>query len=86
MYIAHDGPADEHILDRTEVRVLEVVDDGDVFELDVEKLVDRFQGARDLNVVLEFHGDRVVDEGFEKTVHRRKGKVTRRISRSSRRS
>lgn len=37
-----------------------------VIELDVEVLVDAFQRAADGDVVLEFDGDFVVDEGLEK--------------------
>lgn len=68
MHVAHDGAAQKHILDCAQVRVLEVVDDRDVVELDVEILVDRLERARDLDVVFEFHRDGVVDEGFEEAV------------------
>jgi hypothetical protein len=47
------------------VRVLELVDDGDVLELDVEELVHALEGSADGDVVLELDGDLVVDEGFE---------------------
>lgn len=39
------------------VRVLEVVHDGDIVELDVEVLVDALQGSADRNVILELHRD-----------------------------
>lgn len=39
-----------------------------VVELDVQVLIDAFQGAADGNVVLEFNGNFVVDEGLEKAV------------------
>jgi hypothetical protein len=39
------------------VRVLEVVQNGDIVELDVEVLVDALQGSTDRNVILELHGD-----------------------------
>lgn len=37
------------------MRVLEVVQDGNVVELDVEVLVDALQGSTDRNVILELH-------------------------------
>lgn len=45
--------------------VLELLDDGDVVELDVEILVDALQRASELDVVFELDRDLVVDEGFE---------------------
>jgi hypothetical protein len=50
------------------VRVLELLEDLDVVELDVEVLVDALEDAADLDVVLELDGDLVVDEGFEEAV------------------
>lgn len=47
------------------MRVLDLVDDGDVVELDVEVLVDALERAADLDVVLELDGDRRVDERLE---------------------
>ena len=50
-----------------QVRVLELLQDLDIIELDVEVLVDALQGPPDLNVILELDGDLVVDEGLEET-------------------
>lgn len=47
------------------MRVLELLDDLDVVELDVEVLVDALEDAADLDVVLELDRDLVVDEGLE---------------------
>ena len=47
------------------MRVLQVVDDADVVQLDVEVLVDALERAADLDVVLELDGDLVVDQGLE---------------------
>lgn len=47
------------------MRVLDLVDDGDIVELDVEVLVDALERAADLDVVLELDGDRRVDERLE---------------------
>ena len=47
------------------MRVLELLEDLDVVELDVEVLVDALEDAADLDVVLELDGDLVVDQGFE---------------------
>lgn len=45
--------------------VLELIDNLDVVELDIEVLVDALEDALELNVVLEFDRDLVVDEGLE---------------------
>lgn len=47
------------------MRILELLHDLDVVELDVEVLVDALEHAADLYVVLELDRDLVVDEGFE---------------------
>lgn len=52
------------------MRVLELLDDLDVVELDVEVLVHALQRAADLDVVLELDRDLVVDERFEETARR----------------
>lgn len=66
--VADDAAADEDVLDGAEVRVLDLLLDRDVVELDVEVLVDRLEGARDLDVVLELDGDGLVDQGLEEAV------------------
>lgn len=48
----------EDILDAAEMRVFELVQHGDVVELDVEVLVDGLEGAADGDVVLELDGYR----------------------------
>lgn len=48
--------------------VLELLDDGDVVELDVEELVDALEGAADRDVILELDRDFVVDERLEEAV------------------
>lgn len=65
MDVAHDTAADEDVLDRAQVRVAQLLGHGDVFQLDVEVLVDRLERTRDLDVVLELDGDGVVDERLE---------------------
>lgn len=65
MDVADDGPADEDVLDGAEVGVAQLLVDRDVVELDVEILVDGFQRARHLDVVLELDGDGLVDQGLE---------------------
>lgn len=49
-----------------EVRVLDLLHDLDVVKLDVEVLIHALEGSLELDVVLELHGDLVVDEGLEK--------------------
>lgn len=66
--VSHDGTADEHVLDGAEVGVPQLLVDRDVVELDVEVLVDRLEGARHLDVVLELDGDGLVDEGLEEAM------------------
>ncbi len=51
-----------------QMRVLELLDDGDVVELDVEELVHALEGAAELDVVLELDCDFVVDERLEEAV------------------
>jgi len=50
------------------VGIFQLLDDGDVLELDVEVLVDALEDAADLNVVLELDCDLMVDEGFEEAI------------------
>lgn len=47
------------------MRVLDLLDDGDVVELDVEVLVHALEGAAELDVVLELDGHLMVDEGLK---------------------
>ena len=61
MHVPYDRAPYEHVLDRAQVRILEVLNHRDVVQLDVEVLVDRFEGAADLDIVLELDGDFVVD-------------------------
>lgn len=65
MYVSHNRTSDEDILDAAEVGVFELVEHGDVVELDVEVLVDGFQGAADGDVVLELDGYGMVCEGLK---------------------
>lgn len=51
-----------------QVRILELVDDLDVVELDVEILVHALERAAQLDVVLELHRDLVVNQRLEKAV------------------
>lgn len=68
MDVADDGAADEDVLDGAEVGVSQLLVDRDVVELDVEVLVDGFERARHLDVVLELDGDGLVDEGLEEAL------------------
>lgn len=49
------------------MRILELLDDLDVIELDVEVLVHALENALELDVVFQLHGDLVVDERLEET-------------------
>lgn len=70
MHISHRAPADKHVLDgiqvRPAVRALRLarrrrrhrrIAHGDVFQLDVEELVDGFQAPGEEEVILELDGD-----------------------------
>ncbi len=48
--------------------VLHLFHHGNVIELDVKILVDRFQCASYLDIVLELDGDFVVDQGLEEAI------------------
>lgn len=50
------------------MRVLELLNYLYIIQLDVEKLVHRFQGAFDRDIILEFDSDFVIHKGFEKAV------------------
>lgn len=47
--------------------ILELLNHRDLIKLDVEILIDALQNAADLDVILEFDRDLVVDECFEET-------------------
>ncbi|KAL8665556.1 MAG: hypothetical protein Q9168_007668, partial [Polycauliona sp. 1 TL-2023] len=40
----------------------------DIIQLDIEELINGFEGPFDGDVILQLDGDFVVDEGFEETV------------------
>jgi hypothetical protein len=48
-----------------QMRILQLLNDGDVVKLDVEVLVDALERAAELDVVLELDGDLMVDERLE---------------------
>jgi hypothetical protein len=51
-----------------EVRVVEFVQDLDVLKLDVEELINGFEGSFNCDVVLEFDGDFMVHKSLEEAV------------------
>jgi len=57
VYITHNGTPNEYVFDTAEMRVFELLEHGDVVELDVQILVDGFEGAADRDVILELHSD-----------------------------
>lgn len=52
------------------MRVFIQIEDVDIIELDVEVLVDGFQGATDADVIFQLDGDGLVREGFEEAVEK----------------
>lgn len=65
MHVPHDTAADKDVLHAAQMRVFELVEDGDVVQFDVEVLVDGFEGPADGDVVFELDGQHVVGERFE---------------------
>lgn len=59
-----------------QMRVLELLYHLNIVELDVQVLINRFQRAFDLNVVLELYGDFVVDQGLEEAVCEMRGQLS----------
>lgn len=53
------------------MRVLVQVEDVDIIELDVQVLVDGFEGAADADIVFELDGHGLVCEGLEEAAGRR---------------
>lgn len=51
-----------------QMRIFQLLQHLDIIQLDVQELVDGFEGAFDGDVVFELDGDLVVDEGFEEAV------------------
>ena len=47
------------------MRILQLLHDLYIIELDIKELVNRFKNAFDRDIVLEFNGDFMVDEGLE---------------------
>lgn len=52
------------------MRILELLHNLDIIQLDVEVLIDALERAADLNVVLELDSDLVVDERLEEAARR----------------
>lgn len=50
------------------MRIFVQVEDIDIVELDVQVLVDGFEGAADADVVFQLDSDGLIGEGFEETV------------------
>lgn len=58
--IPHHTTTNKHILYGRQVRVFIQIQDVHIVQLNVQVLVDGFEGAADANVVLEFDGHRLV--------------------------
>ena len=54
-----------------QMRILQLLQHLDIIQLYIQELIDGFEGAFDGDVVFEFDGYFVVDEGFEETVYER---------------
>jgi len=50
-----------------QMRILQLFHHLYIIELDVEILIDRFQGSANLDIILELDGDFVIDQGLEET-------------------
>jgi hypothetical protein len=54
-----------------QMRVLHLIEHLHILQLDVQVLIDALERSADRDVVFQFYGDFVVDEGFEEAVRRR---------------
>lgn len=68
MNVSYDGSTDEHILCRAQMRPPDLIHRLCVVQLDVQVLVHALECAADLDFVLEFDGDFVLDERFEEAI------------------
>lgn len=68
VHVSHHRTTDEDVLDRTEVRVFQFVQDHNVVEFDVEVLVDGLEGAPDGDVVFQLDRDGLLGECLEEAV------------------
>ena len=50
------------------MRILQLLHDLNIIELDIKELIDGFKDAFNGDVIFELDGDFVVDEGFEEAV------------------
>jgi hypothetical protein len=67
MNVSYDGSTDEHILCRAQMRPPDLIHRLCVVQLDVQVLVHALQCATDLDFILEFDSDLVLDERLEET-------------------
>jgi len=65
MDISYHAAPYEDVLDRAQVWVFNLLDDGDALQLDVQKLVDALECAADRDIILKLDGDFVVDKSLE---------------------
>ena len=59
------------------MRVFQFLNHGDVIQLYVQVLIDRFQRPAELDVVLKLYGDLVVNQSLEETIP---GGASQRVS------
>ena len=50
------------------MRIFDLIHHFNIIELDVQELIDGFEGAADGDVILELDRDLMVDEGFEEAI------------------
>ena len=65
MHVSHHAASNENVLHTAKMRVLGLVENGNVVKFNVEILIDGFESATDADVVFEFDCDGVGGEGFE---------------------
>lgn len=75
MDVTHDRATDEDVLDRAEMGVFQFIQNHHVVELDVEVLVDGFEGSADRDVVFQLNGNGLLSEGLEEAVRRQRARV-----------
>jgi hypothetical protein len=61
------------------MRILDLIHDRHILQLDIQELVHAFEGTADGDVIFELDGDLCVDEGFEEAESERRSVIIHRI-------
>jgi hypothetical protein len=61
------------------MRILDLIHDRHILQLDIQELVHAFEGTADGDVIFELDGDLCVDEGFEEAESERRSVIIHRF-------